>query len=96
MFISKMFSSVIKIAVFSLIPFVWWYIEERDNESFSCWVGIKKIQGSKSRIIFASFLTTIVFLIMGFSILYSARKIETAISEFYGLGFIAIPAILDK
>ena len=94
MFISKMFNSVIKIAFFSLIPFVWWYIEERDNESFSCWVGIKKIQGSKLRIIFTSLLTTVIFLIMEFLILYSAREIETAISEFYGLGFIALPAIL--
>lgn len=94
MFISKLFSSVMAIAIFAIIPFVWWYLNDRDNQSFSCSVGIKKVQGSKPKIIITSLLTTVVFLIMGFLILYNTSKTEIAISEFYGLEFIAIPGIL--
>ena len=82
-----------QILLFALIPFVWWLITARNKESFLSWIGLKKTSGSSKKIVISSMATAVGFLLLGYFILYLLQNVETAFSEFNGLGIRAIPAI---
>ena len=92
--ISKLISSIIQIILFSLIPFVWWLITARKKCGFFNWIGIKKPEGEKHKTLFWIAGVSVTFLILSVVILYFIKGVETATSDFSGLGAIAIPAIL--
>lgn len=93
--IQKMINSIVQILLFSLIPFIWWCITARKKCSFFQWIGLKGISSpkeNKTGLWIAG--TTIIFMTVSVFILYTVRDIETAASEFSGLGLKALPAIL--
>lgn len=97
MLVSKMISSsIIEIILFSFIPFIWWLITAKKKESFSNWIGLKRIaKENKKSTIISTIVISLIFL--GFSIftLYIVKDIETATSEFKGLGASALlPALI--
>ena len=93
LFISKTVSSILQIILFALVPFVWWFATARKQEKFSKWIGLKKINGDKKGFV-AIITLSVAFLLSGALILYAIGNIETATSEFAGLGVKAIPAIV--
>ena len=90
--ISKMLSSVLQIILFGALPFIWWFITARKEQKFAEWIGLKKIEGDKT-VLIGIVIASIVFLFSGALTLYAIRDIETATSEFAGLGAAGIPAI---
>ena len=95
LFITKLISSIAEILVFSIVPFIWWLIKYRKSCSFFEWIGLKKIKDFKARNIhFAIFGVEVAFMVLSVFMLHSVKGIETATSEFTGLGAAAIPAIL--
>lgn len=95
LFVQKIINSVIQIVLFTLIPFLWWLATARKKESFFQWIGLKSIETDKKNTLAIQIaVTTGVFLIISALMLYSTRDIETATSEFSGLGFIALPSIV--
>ncbi len=93
LFANKVLSSIIQIILFAIIPFIWWLITARKKQKFTEWIGLKKIEGGKKTLISVIFVT-IAFLASGILTLYLIKDIETATSEFAGLGAAAIPAII--
>ena len=93
LFINKIISSILQIILFSIIPFIWWLATARKKQKFAEWIGLKKIEGGKKTLT-AIIIVSIAFLISGALTLYLLREIETATSEFTGLGVVAIPAIV--
>ena len=93
LFINKIISSILQIILFSIIPFIWWLETARKKQKFAEWIGLKKIEGGKKTLT-AIIIVSIAFLISGALTLYLIREIETATSEFTGLGVVAIPAIV--
>lgn len=91
--INKILSSVLQIILFGIIPFAWWFITARKHQKFTEWIGLKKFQGDKKTLI-GIITVSIVFLVSGALTLYAIRDIETATSEFIGLGVAATPAIV--
>lgn len=91
--INKIVSSILQIILFGIIPFAWWLITARKHQKFAEWIGLKKLQGGKKTLM-GIIMVSIVFLFSGILTLYAIRGIETAISEFSGLGVSAIPAIV--
>ena len=91
--ISKIVSGILQIVLFSVIPFVWWFITARKHEKFSSWIGLKRIDGGKKTFV-AILMLSVAFVLSGVITLYLIRDIETATSEFAGLGATAIPAIV--
>ena len=91
---SKLISSIIQIFLFSLIPFIWWLITARKKCGFLNWIGLKKPEGDKHKTLFWGAGVSAVFLILSVVILYFVKGVETATSDFSGLGVPAIPAIL--
>ena len=93
--IQTLINSVIQIVLFTLIPFIWWLVTARKKMNFFEWIGLKKITGAKENKTFIWTIVTMVsFLVLSVFMLISVRGVETAASEFAGLGFASIPAIL--
>ena len=96
--VNKVISSILQIILFSIIPFVWWLITARKKKKFAEWIGLKKIEGGKKT--FSAVVTaSVAFMLLGAFVLYivsgiETTAIETAASEFAGLGAAAIPAIV--
>lgn len=93
LFANKIFSSIVQIIMFAIIPYIWWLITARKQQKFAEWIGLKKIEGGKKTIT-AIVIVSIGFLFSGALTLYAIKGIETATSEFIGLGVVAIPAIV--
>lgn len=91
--INKIVSSILQIILFGSIPFAWWFVTARKRQKFAEWIGLKKVQGGKKTLI-GIVVVSIVFIVSGSLTLYAIRGIETATSEFTGLGVAAIPAIV--
>lgn len=51
MTLSELFSAVVQILLFSLIPFIWWLVTARKKESFFSWIGLKKPVGNLRNIL---------------------------------------------
>ena len=93
--IQTLINSVIQIVLFTLIPFIWWLITARKKMSFFEWIGFKKIRNARENKTLIWTIGAIVsFLALAVFMLISVRGIETATSEFAGLGLSAVPAIL--
>lgn len=93
LFISKLISSVLQIILFAAIPMLWWFVSARKTQSFARWIGLTRIEGGRSTLA-AMLLVTVAFLLTGTFTLYTLRGIETAASEFEGLGVRALPAVV--
>jgi membrane protease YdiL (CAAX protease family) len=93
LFINKIVSSILQIILFAIIPFIWWLATARKKQKFAEWIGLKKIEGGKKTIT-AIIIVSIAFLFSGIITLYLIKDIETAASEFAGLGVMAIPAVV--
>lgn len=92
--ISKLISSIIQIFLFSLVPFIWWLVTSRKECSYLKWIGLKKVSGEKKKTLLWIIGVSVVFLILSVVILYILKGVETATSDFSGLGLSAIPAII--
>lgn len=93
LFFNKVVSSIIQIILFSIIPFIWWFISGRKQEKFTQWIGIKKVEKNKKNTSIAVIAISVVFILLGAITLYILKDVETATSEFAGLGMSALPAI---
>ena len=93
LFINKIVISILQIILFGIIPFVWWLITARKHQKFTEWIGLKKIEEGKKTLL-SIIMVSIAFLFPGALTLYAIRDIETAASDFTGLGVAVIPAIV--
>ena len=44
--LSKLLEVLLQVVVFSLIPFIWWFVTARRKEPFLSWIGLKAVRGS--------------------------------------------------
>ena len=94
MLVSKIISSIIEIILISSLPFIWWLISAKKKENFFNWIGLKKIENKKTTLI-NTIIISLVFMTVSILTLYLIKDIETATSEFKGLGISALlPALM--
>lgn len=94
-FVSELFSSIIQIVLFALIPFLWWLTAARRKVSFPGWIGLSWDRNKKHDQILVWIVCTIIgFWFVGEFSLYALKDIKTAVSAFSEGGFATIPAIL--
>ena len=94
MLVSKIISSIIEIILISSLPFIWWLISAKKKENFFSWIGLKKIENTKTTLI-NTIIISLVFMTASIITLYLIKDIETATSEFKGLGISALlPALI--
>lgn len=94
LFVNKIINSIIQIFLFALIPFVWWIISARKQQSFTQWIGLKKYNVQKKKVGVWIAGISLAFIPVGVFTLYIIQDVETATSEFTGMGVRAVPAIL--
>lgn len=95
LFVQRIISSIAQIILFSLIPFIWWCITARKKIGFFQWLGLKGISSPKENKTALWIVgITVAFLAVSVFMLYTLKDIETAASEFSGLGMKALPAVL--
>lgn len=94
--VQQMLNALIQIALFAFLPFVWWLINARRKSPFLEWLGLKPLKDAGSRKIWLWILLgSLSFLLLSFLLVYPAVKnLDTATSNFSGLGFQALPAVL--
>ena len=94
--VQQMMNALIQIALFAFLPFVWWLIRARRKSPFLEWLGLKPLKDTGSQKIWLWILLgSLFFLVLSFLLVYPAVKgLKTATSDFSGLGFQALPAIL--
>ena len=94
--VQQMLNALIQIALFAFLPFVWWLIRARRKSPFLEWIGLKPLKDTGSRKIWLWILLgSLFFWVLSFLLVYPAVKnLDTATSNFSGLGFQALPAIL--
>ncbi len=96
MLINKILSSIVEIILVGLVPFIWWLVTARKKENFFKWLGLKKIEkeNMKSALI-GIFVISILFMLLSIFTLYMMKDVETATSEFKGLGMSGLlPALV--
>ena len=96
MLVSKIISSIIEIILISFLPFIWWLISAKKKENFFNWIGFKKIDNkNKKSTLINTIVISLVFMTVSILTLYLIKDIETATSEFKGLGISALlPALI--
>ena len=95
MFMEKILNSIIEIIVFSIIPLLWWFCTARKKCGFFQWIGLKPIGGNeKKKTLLWTVGIMIIFLWVPVLILFLMRDVETAVSEFTGMGSSAVAAVL--
>lgn len=96
MLANKIISSIVEIVFISLVPFIWWLVTVRKKEKFLKWIGIKGIKKENRKAAWISiFVISLLFLPASVYTLYIIKDIETAASEFKGLGVSALlPALI--
>lgn len=93
--VKQIVNSLIQIVAFSVIPFIWWANTARNECDFLVWLGFKGIpKERRTKTAVWIIVITTAFLLLSVFILYFLRDINTASSEFSGMGIKAIPAIL--
>lgn len=93
--IQTLINSITQIALFSLVPFIWWLITARKKCNFFEWIGLKKMKDIKENKTIVWIIGVIAaFLALSVFMLTAVSGVETATSRFAGLGAAAIPAVL--
>lgn len=91
--ISELIDSAVQLAIFGIVPFIWWLLTARKKESFFKWIGLKKTANIKA-VYLPTIVTIIGFMIVGYITLYMIRDVETATTSYTGLGIAGIPTVI--
>jgi len=89
-------NSMIQVVLFTIIPFIWWFVFWRKKEPFLKWLGFKKINIKNKRRFAILFIVTMISLSLQILIIPYIINIEIlAAYQFYQLGTKAlIPAFI--
>jgi len=91
--INSILSAGIQLVLFSIIPFIWWFIFYRRNERFFKWIGLKKpVLNYKSKNRFYPIIIAFVFL--SISLFSVTLFVDNTTSEFTNFGFVSILAAI--
>lgn len=85
LFLNILVSSAVQIVVVGIIPFIWWLATARKKENYFTWIGLKKIKEVK-KVGIKAFTVFILFILLSLYLLLVTKNMETATSQFRGLG----------
>lgn len=97
MFLSELLGAIMQLALFSLIPFIWWLIAARKKENFFKWLGLRKIrpEGKLGVTLLITVIAVVAYgLLTGLFMKSFSGEVTAAGSNFAGKGMAAIPAVL--
>ncbi len=95
--INIMLNAIIQVVLFSIIPFIWWFLTARKKENFFKWIGLRKpvIKGSLKKLISVIVIVSVVYSLLMLIIMTQLMgNTDTATSQFSNQGWKALPSIL--
>ncbi|OPA80856.1 CAAX protease [Paenibacillus selenitireducens] len=94
--INSLVSALLQVALFSIIPVMWWLMTARKQVTFFQWIGLKKILvNNKKRFVFLFVLTSVLLSAMSYLIIpLFADNSVMATSQFAGKGISVIISAL--
>lgn len=95
MFLNQLLNAIIQVALFSVIPFIWWLVTARKKEKFFEWLGVKKpeCESKKNLILTMAIILAICFFAGEFAI-WLRGDVAAADSAYKGMGLAALPSVL--
>ena len=84
-------SAVVQLALFTLIPFIWYIVCNKKCSGFFQWIGLKKTTVFDRTLLKFVVFTIAVFSVTSVGILYSLRGVGTAAGTFSGMGIAGLP-----
>ena len=84
--ISELINSIIQILLFTFIPFIWWLITARKKENFFSWIGLKKPQGDRKKIIVLMLGAFAICEVIGMILNYTVLNTDWNITQYAGTG----------
>ena len=87
-------SAVVQLALFTLIPFIWYIVCNKKCSGFFQWIGLKKTTVFDRTLLKFVVFTIAVFSVTSVGILYSLRGVGTAAGTFSGMGIAGLPSPL--
>ncbi len=95
LFTSTLISGIIQVLIFSLIPFITWFIIYKNKIGYLQWIGLKKVSKKKlNDIHLYSAVTLSIFTVLSYYLLKLLKDLDLANSRFVGLGVNGIPSVL--
>lgn len=96
MLVQSIIDAFIQVFLFSLIPFIYWFLAIRKKERFFQWIGLKKVVfHDKAKVFMFSILSFTLLLISGlFLVLMIEDKTTIANAQFSSMGIKALLPIL--
>lgn len=93
--LTQLFTAMIQVLLFATLPFLWWLVFDRKKQNFFSWIGLKPINSADKKPVFSSAATAcVLFTGLSLLLLYLLKGVETATSEFAGLGMSGLPSAL--
>ena len=97
LFINELLNSAATIGAMLLLPVIWWFATARGEWGFFSWIGLKGIQTeNKASLLLWLGAATVMFGLTGLLLHWVVKGNGTvlATSRFFGLGWVALPAIV--
>ena len=93
LFVNNLVNSAVQIIITGIIPFVWWLATARKEETFFTWIGLKGFKEIK-QVGIKVMIATVLFILLSLYLLMITKDLETATSQFSGLGISGIAAAI--
>ena len=97
--VQMLVSALLQVALFTVVPFVWWLLVEKRKTPFFLWLGLKKPDIQRSQTFFLLFLATLLFFAVLSQVLipWLLPPDVQAVSQFSGMGLAALlPALIHS
>ncbi len=93
LFMTELTGSIVQLALFSLIPVIWWLATEKGKTSIFEWLGFKA-PSDEPKMVYMSLAAMLSFVLLGVGLLFLLKETETALDVFKYGGLSVLPAIL--
>lgn len=92
--INQALSAILQLALFAIIPFIWYVGCHKKCSGFFQWIGLKRLSVFDRILLrFVAFII-VAFIVVSIGILYSLKGVDTATSTFSGMGIVGLPSAL--
>ena len=92
--INQTLNAILQLALFTLIPFIWYVFRHKKCSGFFQWIGLKKPSVFDRTLLGFVVFTIVAFIIVSIGILYLLKEVDTATSKFTGMGIVGLPSAL--
>lgn len=92
--INQILNTIVQLTLLTLIPFVWYLFRHKKCSGFFQWIGLKRPTACDGALLKFIVFMIVAFMAVFIGILYALKGVETATSQFAGMGIAGLPSAL--